>query len=101
MTKRTMMGSLECQEGQADAMERVLANMVEAARSEPGCEIYSYHRGEGNTFWFFALMTDEASMQAHGQSDAMKAAMSAFMPLVAGPPKMSLSTPIAAIGLDL
>ena len=101
MPKQTMMGSFECQEGKGDAMEEVLKAMVEAARSEPGCEVYSYHRGEGNTFWFFALMSDAASMQQHGQSEAMKAAMEAFMPLVAGPPQMRSSTPIAAIGLDL
>ena len=101
MDKRTMMGSFECKEGQGAAMESVLREMVEAARDEPGCEIYSYHRGEGDTFWFFALMTDEASMQAHGQSEAMKAAMASFMPLVAGPPRMSGSVPIAAIGLEV
>lgn len=101
MNKVTMMGSFECQEGQAEAMEGVLEAMVRAASDEPGCEIYSYHRGDGNTFWFFALMTDQDSMQKHGQSAAMKAAMEAFGPLVAGPPKMSMSRPIAALGLDL
>lgn len=101
MSKMTMMGTFECQDGQAEAMEDVLRTMVEAARNEPGCEIYSYHRGEGNTFWFFALMSDSDAMQQHGQSEAMKSAMSAFMPLVAGPPKMSPSRPIAALGLDL
>lgn len=101
MNKVTMIGSLECQPGKADEMAAVLTQMVEAARNEPGCEIYSYHRGEENTFWFFALMTDEAAMQAHGQSEAMQAAMEAFGPLMAGPPKMSPAKPIAAIGLDL
>jgi len=99
--KKTMVGSFECKDGQCDEMERVLAEMVEAARDEPGCEVYSYHRGEGNVFWFFALMTDSDAMQKHGQSDAMKSAMSEFMPLVAGPPNMSPATPIAAIGLEL
>ena len=31
----------------------------------------------------------------------MKAAMADFGPLAAGPPRMSMSKPIAAIGLDL
>jgi quinol monooxygenase YgiN len=79
----------------------VLTAMVEAARDEPGVEIYSYHRGEDNTFWFFALMTDAESMQKHGQSEAMQAAMSAFGPLIAGPPQMTMTTPVAALGLDL
>ena len=101
MNKVTMMGTFTCQNGKAEEMEAVLAAMVEAARGEAGVEIYSYHRGEENTFWFFALMTDKESMQHHGQSEAMQAAMSAFGPLVAGPPQMTVTTPVAALGFDL
>jgi quinol monooxygenase YgiN len=101
MSKVTMMGTIRCQDGKAEEMEAVLAAMVEAAGSEPGVEIYSYHRGEENTFWFFALMTDEESMKSHGQSEAMQAAMQAFGPLMAEPPQMTVSTPVAALGFDL
>jgi quinol monooxygenase YgiN len=106
MSKLSVIGTLQCLDGKADEMEAVLATMVEAAREEPGVEVYSYHRGdeqsgEGNTFWFFALMTDAESMQKHGQSEAMQAAMSALGALAAGPPEMSMATPVAAIGLEL
>lgn len=101
MSKVTMMGTIRCQDGKAEEMEAVLAAMVEAAGTEPGVEIYSYHRGEENTFWFFALMTDEESMKSHGQSEAMQAAMQAFGPLMAEPPQMTVSTPFAALGFDL
>lgn len=101
MSKVTMIGSLECQDGKADEMEQVLRTMVEAAKHEPGVDVYSYHRGEGNTFWFFALMQSQEAMQQHGQSDAMKAAMAAFGPLAAGPPSMSMAKPVDAIGLDV
>ena len=101
MSKVSVIGTLECQDGKADEMEKVLADMVEAARGEPGVEVYSYHRGDDNTFWFFALMADQAAMQNHGQSEAMQAAMAAFGPLMAGPPKMNMTTPIAAVGLNL
>jgi quinol monooxygenase YgiN len=101
MSKVTMMGSFTCQDGKAEEMEAVLAAMVKAASGEPGVEIYSYHRGADNAFWFFALMADEESMRGHGQSEAMQAAMSAFGPLVAGPPQMTVTTPVAALGLDL
>ena len=95
------MGTFTCQDGKAGEMEAVLAAMVEAASDEPGVEIYSYHRGEENTFWFFALMADEEAMENHGQSEAMQAAMQAFGPLVAEPPQMSVTTPVAAFGLDV
>ena len=101
MSKVSMMGTITCQDGKADEMAEVLAAMVEAARDEPGVEIYSYHRGDGNNFSFFALMTDHEAMQNHGQSEAMQAAMQAFGPLMAEPPQMSPATPIAAIGFDI
>ena len=101
MSKVSMMGTITCQDGKADEMAAVLSGMVEAARDEPGVEIYSYHRGEGNTFWFFALMTDGEAMQHHGQSEAMQAAMQAFGPLMAEPPQMSPATPIAALGFEI
>ena len=101
MSKISMMGTITCQEGKADEMAAVLTQMVQAARQEPGVEIYSYHRGEDDRFWFFALMTDQESMQNHGQSDEMKSAMQAFGPLMASPPEMSVTTPVAAIGFDV
>jgi len=101
MSKVSMMGTITCQDGKADEMAGVLAEMVEAARDEPGVEIYSYHRGEGNNFSFFALMSDSEAMQGHGQSEAMQAAMQKFMPLMAEPPQMAPATPIAAVGFDV
>lgn len=102
MSKVSVMGTFTCQEGKAEETEAVLAAMVEAAGGEPGVEIYSYHRHpQENTFWFFALMADDQSMQSHGQSEAMQAAMSAFGPLVAAPPQVTVTTPVAALGLDL
>jgi quinol monooxygenase YgiN len=101
MSKMSVIGTITCQDGKADEMEKVLITMVDAARNEPGVEIYSYHRGEGNSFFFFALMADAEAMQKHGQTEPMQAAMSAFMPLVDGRPEMTMTTPVAAIGLDL
>ncbi|CAN5855658.1 hypothetical protein BH23ACT10_BH23ACT10_25110 [soil metagenome] len=101
MSKVSMIGTITCQDGKADEMAQVLTQMVEAAREEPGIEIYSYHRGADDTFWFFALMSDEQAMRDHGQSQAMQTAMTAFMPLMAEPPQMSPATPVAALGLDL
>jgi quinol monooxygenase YgiN len=101
MGKVSMMGTMACQDGKADEMESALRKMVEAAHEEPGIEIYSYHRGEGNNFSFFALMSSPEAMQNRGRTEAMQAAMVAFGPLMAAPPQMSSATPIAAIGFDV
>ncbi|MBG7604455.1 MAG: hypothetical protein IZT58_07445 [Actinobacteria bacterium] len=86
MSKVSMMGTISCQEGKGD---------------EPGVEIYSYHRGEDDTFSFFALMSSQEAMQGHGQTEAMQAAMQAFGPLMAEPPQMAMAIPIAAVGFDV
>ncbi len=99
--KVAMIGTISCLEGKGDEMADALAAMVDAAQDEPGVEVYSYHRGDDDTFWFFALMRDREAMQGHGQTEAMQAAMQRFMPLMKEPPQMSVTTPVAAIGLDL
>lgn len=101
MSKVSMIGTISCKEGKGDEMAAVLATMIEAAKDEPGVEVYSYHRTEDDMFHFFAIMTDGSAMQNHGQSPAMQEAMQAFMPLMAEPPQMTPATPIGAIGLDL
>ncbi len=97
----SMFGTITCHDGKTEEMANVLASMVEAARDEPGVEVYSYHRGDGNLFWFFAVMRDEEAMRQHGRTAAMQAAMEAFRPLMEEPPQVSTTTPVAAIGLDV
>jgi len=102
MAKVSVIGSITCREGEANEMEAVLTQMVDAASDEPGVEIYSYHRDDdGTTFWFFALMRDEEALASHGRTPAMQEAMAAFGPLAAGPPEMHTARPVAAVGLDL
>ncbi len=101
MSKVSMIGTMTCQDGKADEMQAVLVEMAEAAKQEPGVEIYSYHRGEGNSFGFFALMADQEAAQGHGQSEAMQAAMQKVGPLLSEPPQMTMSTPVAAVGFDI
>lgn len=101
MSKVSMTGTIKCQDGKGDEMQAVLTAMVAAAEQEPGIEIYSYSRGEDDTFFFYALMSSQESMMGHGQSEAMQAAMAAFGPLMAEPPKMSPSTPFAAVGFEV
>lgn len=101
MGKVSVMGTITCQDGKGDQMAAVLTDMVAAARHEPGVEVYSYHRAMDDTFWFFALMESADAMRDHGQTEAMQAAMQAFMPLMAEPPNVAMTTPVAAIGLDI
>jgi quinol monooxygenase YgiN len=99
--KVVMVGTFSCRDGEAAAMEGVLTEMVEAAKVEPGVEVYSYHRGEGNRFWFMAMMSDDEATDQHGKTAGMRKAIQAFMPLVDEPPQITRLRPIAGIGIGL
>lgn len=101
MAKTAVVGTMSCVPGKSSEFEAVLTAMVDAAASEPGVGIYSYHRGADGTYWFFALMENEDALQGHGQSAAMQAAMADIGPLMSGPPQMNSVTPIAAIGFTV
>lgn len=101
MSKVSVMCNFKCRAGEAMPMEALLADMVESALDEDGVEIYSFHRGDENDFWFFALMRDRDALTRHNKSDAVQAFLPEFEKLVESPPQVFVTTPVAAIGLDL
>lgn len=101
MSKVAMVATFSCGDGKADEMDAVLTAQVAAAAHLEGVEVYSYHRGEGNEYSFFALFSSIEALQGHGEAESLKDVMPAFMSLLAGPPQMSTYTPVAATGLDL
>lgn len=101
MSKVTMIGKISCADGKSDELEAAFAAMTAASHEENGVEIYSYHRGEGGQYWFFALMSDMDAVQNHGQTAAMTAAMSGMESLLTGPPEVSMATPLPANGINV
>ena len=96
MSRMSMFGKFSCQEGQGAAMDAALVEQMAAADGVDGVEVYSYSRGEGDEYHFFALYSSQDAMMAFGETDAMKAAMPAFMALLAGPPEMFTAVPVGA-----
>jgi quinol monooxygenase YgiN len=101
MSKVSMMATFTCQDGKGDEMDAALSAQVAAAAELDGVEVYSYHRGENNTYSFFALFTSMEALQAHGQADSLQEVMPVFMALLDGPPQMTTYTPVAAGGLEI
>ena len=101
MSKVSVFAKFSCQEGKGEEMDAALRAIVAASESVDGVESYSYHRGEDGTYWFFAIMSSMEAAQGHADNEAMKAAMPALMALLAGPPDMAMTTPVAASGFDL
>lgn len=101
MSKVSMVATFTCKEGKNDEMDAALAAQVAVAAEMEGVEVYSYHRGEGNNYSYFALFTSMESIQSQGQSEALQEVMATFMELLASPPQMAMYSPVAATGLDL
>jgi quinol monooxygenase YgiN len=76
------------QPGKGDEAEPALRTLTEAVQGEPGCELYSLHRGlaERDTFITVERWVDQASLDAHMHAPALAAAMTDFGHLLAGAP---------------
>jgi quinol monooxygenase YgiN len=77
------------------------AAQVSAVADVDGVEVYSYLRGEGSSYGYFAVFTDMASMQAASQTEAMQAAMGQFGALLDGPPNMVMGEALSAKGFEV
>ena len=100
MSKVSVFAKFSCLQGKGEEMDEALRAVVAASESVDGVESYSYHRGEDGTYWFFALMSSVEAAQQHANNEAMQAAMPALMSLLAGPPDMAMTTPVAANGFE-
>jgi len=101
MSKISLIAKLPCAEGQNEGFEAALADLIAASNEEAGLEIYSAHRGEDNTYWFFELYADQEALDVHGKGDTMKQAMRAMGAFMAGAPEVHKMTPVVAKGLDI
>lgn len=103
MSKVVLIAKITCAEGKNAELEAGLAALIAAADEESGLEVYSAHRdnADENTYYFFEMYTDQASLDVHGKGEQMKVAMGALGACLGGAPEISMLTPVAAKGLDI
>ena len=103
MSKIALIAKLTAAEGKADELEAALANLIGAADSEPGLEIYSVHAdtSDPGVYWFYELYRDSDALDVHGKGDEMKAAMGALGGLLGGRPEVMRLAPVAAKGIAI
>jgi quinol monooxygenase YgiN len=58
-------------EGEEEAVEAAIQNLVGPSRAEPGMILYQPHRDPENprVFFFYEQYTDKAAYEAHGASE--------------------------------
>ena len=103
MSKIAMMAKLAVQPGKRDEFVDAFSSMFPVVADEPGTLAYVLHTDDQdeNVVWVYELYADDQALADHSGSDGMKAAISAFGPLLAGRPELIRLTPVQGIGVDL
>lgn len=102
MSKIAVLAKLTAADGRRDDLVDAIGTMLEAVEAEEGTEVYALHRdvGDENVVWFYELYTDQASLDAHSSSDAMKEFGKGLAGLVAAAPEIMLLDPVGGKGLE-
>ena len=103
MSKVAAVAKLTAADGQRDALVKVMEQLVDAAADEGGTELYvlNLDNKDANVIWFYELYTDQDALNAHGQSETMKAIGGQLGGLLGGAPELNFLTPHRAAGVDL
>jgi quinol monooxygenase YgiN len=101
MSQIAVIAKITVQDGKrADAISG-LAPMMDHVESEPGTLSYILLEDstDANVLWMYELYSDQAALDTHGASDAMKALGGALGPVLAGRPELYFTTPVRGKGL--
>ena len=97
-----MLAKFTVHDGKGDELIAAFGPLFDQVDKEPGTEVYALNRAKDdpNVFWFYELYTDVEALGAHGSSDIMAKAASAFGSLIADS-ELILSEPVQAKGVDV
>ena len=103
MSKVALLAKLPVQPDKRDEFVAAFSSMFPVVEDEPDTLAYVLHTDDSdeNLFWVYELYQDQAALDEHGRSDAMKAAIEAFGPLLAGRPELIRITPVRGVGVDV
>jgi len=100
MSKISLLAKLTINEGTNEEFEAALAGLIEASNEEAGLEIYSAHKADDTTYWFFEVYTDGDALAVHGKGEAMRPAMKGLGGFLAGAPEITMLSPVVAKGIE-
>ncbi len=102
MAKVSMLARLVTQDGKGDELVAAFDGLFRQVEDEPGTELYVLNRStsDPNVFWFYELYRDADALGAHGSSEAMQKAATAFGPLIAES-ELVMGAPVRANGIEV
>jgi quinol monooxygenase YgiN len=101
MSQIAVIAKIPCQPGTRDQVAAGLQPMLDHTESESGTLRYVLlaDTTDADTLWMYELYEDQAALDAHGASDAMKALGGAIGPHLAGRPELHFCAPVGGKGL--
>lgn len=99
MSKIALFVKIPVQPGKRDDLVAAMAPIWEQVKTEPGTLNYGLFTSdnEPDAVRFFELYADQAALDAHMSSDAMKALFSDLAQFAAGPPEMVFTSPVEGV----
>jgi quinol monooxygenase YgiN len=101
MGKIAVLAKLTAAPGKRDELVAVLSAQVGMVADEVGTEIYALHTAtdDETSVWFFERYADEAALDFHGKTEAMKALGPKLAGLLGGRPEIIKLNPVVAKGI--
>jgi quinol monooxygenase YgiN len=101
MSKVALIAKIPAAPGKRDDLAKALETMLEAVEQEDGCLRYILHEDaqDPDLLWFYELYTDQAAVDAHSSSDAMKGLGQHIGPFLGGAPVITVLRPVGGKGL--
>jgi quinol monooxygenase YgiN len=96
----TVLAKLQAQPGKEEEMKAALVRMVETVDAqEPGVRAYSLHQADDDptVFYFYEQYDSPDVLEAHGQTEHMKALGAALRGVAAARPEITRMTFVAGV----
>lgn len=103
MTKVAVFAKMTAHQGRRAELVSAIEAFFPDVEDEATTEVYALHldADHADALYFYELFSDEAAMRAHARSDKLRALLEKTASLVAGPPHVTLLTPVKAKGVTL
>ena len=100
MSQVAMIAKIPAAPGKRAELAAVFQAMLEHVETEPGTLRYVLHEDakDDNVLWFYELYTDQAALDAHAGSSAMKAIGPKLGGLLGGAPELIALRPLGGKG---
>ena len=93
MSTIAVIAKITAQPGKRADVVAGMASFLPQVESEPGTLVYTLleDQADADVIWVYEEYADQASLDAHGSSDAMKALGGSIGPFLAGRPELTFT----------